>query len=494
MAPKNFLIFDFGASNGRALIAQFYGDSFSFTETYRFDNRPVTAISTLYWDILRLFSELKIGLQSSIREFKEISSLGIDTWGCDFGLIDKNGKLIANPIHYRDERRNRALKKLFEIIPEKQLFSLTGVFTLSMMSIFNLYALKLDGATEYLHAHKFLMIPDILSYFLRGEICNEYTNATMSAMYNVKEKRWADNVLEKLGIRKNICSEVIMPGTKIGCLQSSICNELNVPPIPVVIPATHDTASAEAGIPVKAKEKNWAFLSMGTWCISGIETSEPIINENVFHSGYGNEGDVEGKSFLAKDVNGLWIIQQCREKWIRESGKDISWDKIISLSESALPFNAFIDVDKPEFIQPQTDMPKVIAAYCREKGQNAPEDIGEIARCVFESLILKFRLNYKKLEHITNKKIELLHLVGGGTKNNLLCQWTANVLDKPVIAGPTETTAVGNLIMQLKGMGEIQSLEEGREVALRSCNTIHYEPKEQEKWDEAYSRYLKIIM
>ena len=283
-----------------------------------------------------------------------------------------------------------------------------------------------------------------------------------------------------------------MPGQKIGSLSEDLCRELEIETMPIIVPATHDTASAVAGIPVVDSSKNWAFLSMGTWCIIGQETGEPLINDQVFETNFANEAGVEGKNLLFKNVNGLWIIQQCREKWVKDSSRDISWDEIVKMSSSE-PFKSFINVDSPEFTRPHNNMPEVIRKYCKNKGHSIPESIGEIARCIYESLALRFKYNLSLLEKITGEKIELLHLVGGGTKNKLLCQWAADATGPPVIAGPTETTSVGNLLMQLKAAGEIKNLDEGRKISLNSSEVSHYEPKDKDRWDEAYSRYLKLL-
>jgi sugar (pentulose or hexulose) kinase len=363
------------------------------------------------------------------------------------------------------------------------------------MGLFHLYALKADGASEYRNAHRFLMMPDLFHYLLTGEVSNEYANATTSLLYNQTEKRWEPKILDAFGFPRSLFSEVILPGTRIGEIQESVRGELEVPAIPVIAAATHDTASAVAGVPVADTRKSWAFLSMGTWVVGGMETEKPVVTEAVCKAGWGNEGNALGGTFLANNINGLWVIQQCREKWVKDAARDIGWDEVVQAAQKARPMQAFIDVDQACFAAPQPDMPRVIADWCREKGQKAPEGLGQTARCVYESLALKFRYRLQQAAGFAGKRLELLHLVGGGTQNIPLCQWTADCTGLPAVAGPTETTAAGNLLMQLKGTGEIRSLEEGRELVRRSSQVREHLPDPQARaaWDEAFARFLKLL-
>jgi sugar (pentulose or hexulose) kinase len=354
--------------------------------------------------------------------------------------------------------------------------------------------LKKTKATELLEAKKFLMVPDIFNYFLTGKISNEYSNATTTLLLDIKKKKWEKTILENIGVPADLFSEITMPGTKIGFVNNKF-NEIPVKgKIPVFTSASHDSASAAAGIPVVDKNKNWAFVSLGTWCIIGKETKEPIISDKIFKSAYANWGGAEGRNLFVCGITGLWIIQQCRDYWIRTQLKKISWDDLVEYAKISEPFKAFINIKNPVFSLKQTNMPKIINEYIQKKNQKPPENMGEIVRCVYESLALSLRYYIDLMERLTQEKIEIIQLVGGGSKNKLLCQWISNATEKLVASGPSETTSIGNLLMQLKGTKEINSLEEGRKIAFDSARVIFYEPEETNKWKEIYySRFKKLL-
>jgi len=488
MSKKNYLIFDFGASNGRAAIASFDGSSFDMEVTHRFENRSVFAGGTLYWDVLRLFSELKVGIQVSKRKFAGIRSLGIDTWGADYGFLDKRGKLVSNPINYRDEQSTKDSGSLYKIIGDRELFELTGALIIPIFDLFQLYSQKINNSTAISNAKTYLPIGDLFNYFLTGNIFNEFTRFTTTVLYNQKAKKIESSIFERLDLPSDIFPDFIYPGQKVGDISGEVARELGIDSFPVIAPAIHDTASAAAGIPVVNKKIKWAFISLGTWACMGIENKEVLINDDIYNSVFSNEAGVEDTNIFVKNINGLWIIQQCREKWLKEKG--ISWDEIVELSKKTIPFASFIDVDQLQFTGLQTDMPAVIRDYCQDTGQKKPGSIGEISRCVYESLSFKFRYYFELLERLSGQKLELIHLVGGGTQNMMLCQWVSNATGKPVIAGPTEATAVGNLLMQLKADGEIKSIEEGRRLSHASSKLYEYSPRETAKWDGAYNRFI----
>jgi Sugar (pentulose and hexulose) kinases len=495
MALKSYLIFDFGASNGRAAVANFDGSKFDIDVVHRFDNTPVYANGILYWDFLRLFSELKSGIIAASKKYKDIVSLGVDTWGVDFGLLDKNGRLIANLEHYRDEKRLTVENDLYKVLPKRQLFELSGGQLIPIASLFHLYELKKRKALQYEKASHFLMFPDLFNYFLTGNKFNEYTEASTSLMVNQVEKKWSREIFKVMGFPEDIFCKIIQPGSVVGSLQKSIMDELSVKSMPVIAPATHDTASAIAGFPIKDKSRNSLLLSMGTWGILAQETLSPVINDAMFSTGFANEAGVEGTNYIVNNITGLWITQQCMIKWRKEKGEDFSWKNIDAMYLAAKPFQAFIDVDDPVFTPASLDMNKTISEYCIRTGQALPEGAGGISRMLYENLVFKVRLKLEQLESVNKKKIEYIHIVGGGSRNRLLCQWFSDATGLPVDSGPAETTSIGNLLMQLKASKEIKNLEEGRVVSFNSSEVDHFEPAGSEKnsWDRQYEKYIKFI-
>jgi len=489
---KKYLIFDYGASHGRCLVAKFNGSSFAMEEVHDFENRPVLYGGTFYWDILRLSSELDSGLIKAFNLYPDIASIGVDTWGCDFGFLDKQGRLLANPANYRDELRHRYKPVLDQSIGEYELFRLGGANTNPIMAAYYLYALKCEGATELAYADKFLMIPDLLNYYLTGEAANEYTNATMSLLADQENKRWQDELIRKIGVSRKLFQEIRAPGTVLGKLSRGLCSRLGIPEVPVVSVASHDTASAIAGVPLKGEKEEWAFVSLGTWALFGEETDRINTGREVFDAGFGTQGGVEGKSNLINMITGLWIIQQCREYWNRERGGPVSWDEIVSAAREAAPGKAFIDVQDQAFMLASPNMPANVGDFCASKGQFRPRTLGEVARVVFESMVLKFMDCQKKMEEITNHPFSVLHVFGGGVKNRMLCQWMADALGTKVLAGPVETTSVGNLLLQMKALGDIGTVNEGRGISALSSEVIEYEPTDKTDWGERFARYKSL--
>ncbi len=493
MAYKNYLITDFGASNGRVAVARFDGSRFTLEEVHRFDNTPVYAAGSLYWDVLRLYAEMQRGIQAAVRTYGKIESLGIDTWGIDFSFIDKNGRLIANPGNYRDEKRWAIAGELYEKVPLLDLYRKTGGITLPVASIYQMYYLRSIDAPELANAHRFLMMTDLFNYFLTGRALNEFSAAAITLMYDQKQRRWEQSILDAIGVPASIFPETLMPGSVIGPIQASVCRELDIEPITVVAPCTHDTPGAIAGIPAVNETRNWAFMPIGTWCVPGIQSDELIVKEEGLAAGYYNEGGAEGQNLFVKNTTGLWLIQQCRNKWMADRKREITWDEIVQGAAGARPFGAFIDVDDAAFAEPQADMAAVIRSYCRQKGMQAPGTEEEVARCIFESLALRFRYDLQMLERLAGVRLEALYVVGGGVRNGLLCQLTADATGLPVSAGPVESATIGNLLMQLQATGEITSLEEGRRLSLASSEVAHYEPRDRQRWEEHYGRYLDTL-
>jgi len=491
---KKYIIVDFGASNGRVSIGHFYGNEFELETIYRFGNKQVFAAGRYYWDILKLFDELKTGLMFAYRKYHDITSIAVDTWGLDFGIIDKKGKLITNPVTYRDSSKSEwPPENLFKKISKEDFYNLTGYFAYGQAAVFYLGKLAEEKSYEITYGRKILMMPDLFNYFLCGNCFSEFTIASGSLMVNCLTRKWEDRIIESVGISKDLLPEIVDSGTKVGALLSEISRELEIKPVSVVASVGHDTASAIAGTPVALQNKKWAFLSTGTWLVLGIETIEPVLNIKTLKYLLMNEGGVSGRSFLARNLTGFWIIQKCLEKWEADSGRKISWKEVDEIYPNSTPFKSFIDVDDPLFSQNHDNMPKVIQNYCIDKKMQVPENMAEICRCIYESLVMSVRYFFDIMCKFYNEKIEFLHLIGGGVNNKLFCQWISNILRIPVYAGPSEATSCGNLIMQLKADGEINNIDEGRALSLNSTQLSCYEPQDVKIWEDAYRKYQEIF-
>lgn len=486
-----YLVFDLGASNGRAIIGHLEQGKIAFEEIHRFDNHPVFVNGEYFWDILNILGEVKIGLKKAFQMYGACRSMAIDTWGCDFGIIDSQGRLMGNPVHYRDTCRREVAPRLHSVLSEQELFDLCGGPLSKIMGVYELYSMKERNTFEYEHGHRLMMIPDLLHYFLTGKIANEFCNATMTLLVNQNTRQWEPQIFETLGLRMDLVTPLIEPGTVLGNLSESVCRELEIEPIPVVIPPTHDTAAAVAGIPATGTN-SWAFISLGTWGLAGMETSSPVLNQEIVPYEFGNEGGVEGTNLLLKNIVGMWVIQQCRKQWNMDQNRIIPWEEIVEEAKSEQDFTAFIDIENPIFAGVQPHMPDAIKDYCKSTNQPVPSTIGQIACVAFKSLAMEFKYSFFEVCRVTALAFDTLHIVGGGIQNKLLCQWTCDAVGKPVIAGPTETASIGNLLFQLKADGKIKDVNEGRQLSYHSCQTEQFMPQNPGWWETHLPQYTAL--
>lgn len=484
---KKVLAIDFGASSGRAILGTFDGEKISLKEIHRFSNDPVMLNGTMYWDFLRLFHEIKQSLIKS-KAYGNIDSMAIDTWGVDFGLIDINGNLLENPVHYRDNRTMGMLDKAFEKISKDELYSITGNQFMEINTAFQLLSISEKRPELLKRADKLLLMPDLFNYYLTGKIFSEQSIASTTQLFDAKRKDWSMEVINRLGIKDTIFPKIIKSGTYIGDLSESICIELDIKPMKVFSVCGHDTQLAMVSTP--ATEKDFIFLSCGTWSLFGTELDNPILNEKSLNLNVTNElGFGERTSFL-KNIIGLWLIQESRRQWQRE-GKDYSFMDLESLAKKSEPFKCFINPDAPEFI-PSGNVPKRIQEFCKKTGQYIPQSVGEIMRCIYESLALKYRLAKVELETCTNKSFNTIYMVGGGTKDTFLSQLTACACDCRVSSGPIEATAFGNIAVQLMADDSIKDISQARDIIKNSEDIIYFEPTNSQDWNVALDRYKKI--
>jgi rhamnulokinase len=487
---------DLGASGGRVLAATLTDGSsglvVSQDEIHRFAHNPVwvprNGGRTLSWDALRMWEEIQTGLRKAGHEAGRPDSVGVDTWGVDFGLLDTRGALLANPTAYRDPRTDGMMERVFGIVPRDEIFQRTGLQFMQLNTLYQLFALSEQEPHLIPAIDRLLLMPDLFHYWLCGSRSVEYTNASTTQAVGAASRQWDEHLFQRLGLPISILPPIVEPGTRLGTVRADVAEELGLSSsTPVICPATHDTASAVVATP--GEGANWAFLSAGTWCLFGAEVPQPYLDASVLEAGFSNEGGVRGTTRLLRNITGLWLVQECRRYWQSE-GRDLTYGELAWLAEEAEPFRALIDPDDPAFAQP-TRMPHAIAEYCACTGQAAPDGVGEFVRTALEGIALTVRLRWEQLQQILGRQFSVLHIVGGGTQNTLLCQLIADALGCPVIAGPTEATALGNALVQAVGHNALDYTE-ARSVVRRSISLTEYAPRETQAWGDAYDRFLAI--
>jgi rhamnulokinase len=486
-AGKTYLAIDLGAESGRAIAGTFDGEHLSLREIHRFPNVPVELADGVHWNLPALFDEIKVGIAKAAQQFGSgLVSIGVDSWGVDYGLLDERGQLMGLPFQYRDKRTNGIHDSVVERLGKDLLYEWAGVQLMPMDTLYQLLAEPPERLTEAL---SLLFIPDIVNYWLTGVQTSERSFASTSQFYNPRKKDWAYPLIDALDLPHHMLQDIQDAGTRVGQLLDKVAEETGAHGVELVLPGTHDTASAVAAVP--AGEGTWAFLSSGTWSLLGIETLEPIMNEKAKAFELGNEIGVCGTVRPLKNIPGMWLVQQCRARWASQ-GFSYSYAELAELASNSRPFAAIINPDDPSFVPPG-DMPSHIAAFCERTGQTPPVTEGEIVRTILESLALRYRMVLEAIEDIAGYRIDTLHIVGGGGQNRLLNQFTANAIGRPVVVGPVEATAAGNILMQMMAIGEIDSLAEGREVIRRSFGLSTYEPIDAEDWTRRYSTFSGIV-
>lgn len=488
MSEKRVLSFDFGASGGRAMLCSFDGEKITLKELHRFENNPVMVGKTFYWDILRLFHEIKQGIVKAKND-GGFDSIGIDTWGVDFGLIDKDGRLLDNPVHYRDRRTDGLAEKSFRLLDREQFYKITGIQFMDINTVFQLMAVKRDRPDLLKRADKLLLMPDLFNFLLTGEVHAEYSIASTTQMMNATNGIWSDTVLKALGIPRNILPDIIPSGSRAGMLSDDICEELEVPKVPVFAVCGHDTQCAAAAVPTE--EDDFIFISCGTWSLFGTELDEPVLTERSAELSVSNEGGYGGKTTLLKNIIGLWLIQESRRQWIRE-GSEYSYADLERLALEAEPMVSFIDPDAPEFT-PQGNIPERVRDFCRRTNQPVPETVGEIMRCIYQSLALKYRQAFDEIRTCTGREYRSIHLIGGGTKDGLLCKMTASACDCTVYAGPAEATVFGNAAIQFISHGDIPDIKTARKIIAASDEIKSYSPENTEEWQVAFEVFKNFV-
>ncbi len=486
----NYLAVDLGAESGRTIVGSLANATLTLFETHRFANGPVHLLDGLHWDILRLWSEIKTGIGISAANLAQpLAGIGLDTWGVDFALLDKNNSLLSNPFHYRDVRADGMLDEAFHRMSRADIFFNTGIQFMQINTLYQLLAMSVHKSPLFDIAKSFVTIPDLFNYWLSGEITNEFTNATTTQCLDPRNRMWATQVLEAMQIPVHLFKPVTDPGTQLGTLLPQLAEETGAAGVRIVVPACHDTGSAVVAVP--AQNQDFAWISSGTWSIMGAEVREPCLTAKALEYNFTNEGGVFGTWRLSKNIMGLWLVQECKRTWTHH-GEDIPYDEITRLATEAKPFVAVIDPDDNRFFHPG-DMPERIRSYCVDTHQPVPQTRGEVLRVALEGIALKYRWVLERLEELTQKQFAPIHIIGGGTKNRLLNQFAADATKRAVVTGPVEATAIGNVLMQAIGLEHLGSLAEAREVVRTSFDVEEYRPVSAEGWDAAYQKLLNLM-
>jgi len=489
MSSSTFLALDLGAESGRGVIGKVTDRKIELNEVHRFPNGPVRVLDTLHWDTLRLWAEVKKAVAAGVKHAGRLAGIGIDTWGVDFALLGKNDCLLGCPVHYRDARTNGILEKAFTIVPREQIFEYTGLQFMQLNTLYQLLAMKLEGSPVLERAETMLLTPDLFNFWFTGRKAAEFTIATTTQAYDPRKGRWSDELIEKMDLPRKIFPEIIPTGTIVGPIRKDIAEETGAADVRILAPAEHDTGAAVAAVPATGSQ-SWAFLSSGTWSLMGVEVDKPIINAKSLAYNFTNEGGYGGTFRFLKNIMGLWLVQECRRTWER-AGKAHSYAELTELAARVRPFMAVLNPDDPSFLAPG-DMPARIAEFCKRTGQQVPAAPGEFIRLCLEGLAMSYRRTLARMEECAGRRLEVIHAVGGGIQNKQLCQWAADATGRPVMAGPTEATAAGNIAIQAIATGLLPDLKAARQLVKQSFELVPYEPKDTARWDEPYRRFEQL--
>lgn len=487
MDKKIFFAVDLGATSGRTILGIVKDGALELQEINRFPNHIIEANGHFYWDIYALYKAIVDGLKIVADKKIEISSIGIDTWGVDFVFVGEDKEILRAAYSYRDPHTTGAPEEFFKKISRERVYELTGIQIMNFNSLFQLSTIKKNNSSVLPITDKILFMPDALSYLLTGEMVTEYTIASTSQMLNPRTKQLEPELLKELGLTPDKFGRIVYPGTLIGTLSEAVKKQTGLGDIPVIAVAGHDTASAVAAVP--SKDEKFAYLSSGTWSLMGIEVKEPIISKESFKLNFTNEGGVDGTIRFLKNICGMWLLEQCRKEWTRDY--DYSYAELIEAALAAPSFVSLINPDASCFANPAS-MIQAIKDYCAETQQKVPSTAGEITRCIFESLALRYKQVFESLQQVAPFPIDKLHVIGGGSQNTLLNIFTANALAIPVVAGPSEATAIGNIMLQAKAAGMVPDIQQMREMIYNSVSVKTYDPADKDLWEEGYKRYLKV--